>query len=85
MLIDFIYNKFAMNVIVNNWGWWAYFWRVIHRQSLKGIEKWDRELVKFVVEILSCRKGESLLDLVSPIKFTHSLKASSVVIIAGNS
>lgn len=60
-----------MKVIVHNWDWWAYFWRVIHRQRLKGIEKWDSELVKFVVKI-------------PPIKFTHSLKASSVVIISKN-
>lgn len=44
-----------------NWDWWAYFWRVIHRQTLKGIEKWDEEVVRFLIEVLGCQKGERFM------------------------
>ncbi len=52
-----------MKVIARGWNWWAYFWRVIHRQTLKGIEQWDEKVVRFIIEVLGCQKGESLLDL----------------------
>ncbi len=52
-----------MKVIVRDWDWWAYFWRVHHRQTIHRIEKWDKSVVRFVVKVLGCKRGEKLLDL----------------------
>ncbi len=52
-----------MKVIKRDWNWWAYFWRVIHRQNLKGINKWDRGVTKFIIKILGLKPGTKLLDL----------------------
>lgn len=52
-----------MKSIPRDWNWWAYFWRVIHRQKLKGIDKWDEMVVRFIIEILGCKKGDRLMDL----------------------
>jgi len=52
-----------MKVIERDWDWWAYFWRVIHRQTIKGIDKWDKDVTRFIIEVLGCKKGEKILDL----------------------
>ncbi len=52
-----------MRIVERDWNWWAYFWRVIHRQTIPNIEKWDKDVVRFNVKILGCKKGEKLLDL----------------------
>lgn len=52
-----------MKVIERNWNWWAYFWRVIHLQTIKGIDKWNRNVVRFIINILGCEKGKRILDL----------------------
>lgn len=53
----------TLKIIERDWNWWAYFWRVSHRQTLQGIEQWDRKVVEFIIKVLGCRKGERLLDL----------------------
>jgi ubiquinone/menaquinone biosynthesis C-methylase UbiE len=52
-----------MKLIERDWNWWAYFWRVIHRQTIKGIDKWDRNVVKFIIKVLDCKRGDKILDL----------------------
>lgn len=52
-----------MKIIERNWDWWAYFWRVIHRQTIPHIKEWDRNVVRFIIEVLGMRKGDKLLDL----------------------
>ncbi|MEE8597412.1 MAG: class I SAM-dependent methyltransferase [bacterium] len=52
-----------MKIIERDWNWWAYFWRVIHLQTIKGIDKWDRNVVKFIIKVLSCKRGDKILDL----------------------
>ncbi len=52
-----------MKIIERDWSWWAYFWRVIHRQTIKGIDKWDRNVVNFIIKVLSCKRGDKILDL----------------------
>jgi 2-polyprenyl-3-methyl-5-hydroxy-6-metoxy-1,4-benzoquinol methylase len=52
-----------MKIRERKWNWWAYFWRVLHRQSLRGIAQWDRKVVRFIVHELGCTRGQTLLDL----------------------
>ncbi len=52
-----------MNIIERDWDWWAYFWRVLHRQTIPHIEEWDKRVAKFVIEVVGCKRGEKLLDL----------------------
>jgi len=52
-----------MKVIERDWDWWAYFWRVIHRQTIPHIDEWDRNVVRFITKVLDLKKGEKLLDL----------------------
>jgi len=52
-----------MNIITRDWNWWAYLFRVIHRQTLPGIEEYDDELIAFIVETLDLRPGDRVLDL----------------------
>jgi SAM-dependent methyltransferase len=52
-----------MNRITRDWNWWAYLFRVIHRQTIPGIERYDDELIAFIVERLDLRPGDRLLDL----------------------
>lgn len=50
-------------MIERDWNWWAYLWRVTHRQKIKGIQEWDEKLVRFVREITGVKPEEKLLDL----------------------
>jgi len=52
-----------MNIITRDWNWWAYFFRVTHRQTLPLIEQYDDELVAFIAEVLDLRPGDRVLDL----------------------
>lgn len=56
-------KKGDTKLIERDWNWWAYFWRVIHRQTIKGIDKWDRNVVKFIIKVLDCKRGDKILDL----------------------
>jgi hypothetical protein len=38
-----------MKTIVRDWNWWAYLFRVTHRQTIPHIERYDDELVAFIV------------------------------------
>lgn len=47
-------------------GWdefWAEVFRVRHRGSIPGIQKYDELVVDFCIEVLGLRKGESVLDI----------------------
>lgn len=52
-----------MNTITRDWNWWAYLFRVTHRQTIPGIEQYDDQLVAFIVETLDLRPGDRVLDL----------------------
>ena len=49
--------------ITRDWNWWAYQFRVVHRQGIEGIGAWDDRLVAFIVHALNLRPGERVLDL----------------------
>jgi SAM-dependent methyltransferase len=52
-----------MNIITRDWNWWAYLFRVTHRQTIPRIERHDDELVAFIVETLDLQPGDRVLDL----------------------
>jgi len=52
-----------MKAIPRDWNWWAYFFRVRHRQQIAGIAAWDAQLVEFVIYVLDLRPGQRVLDL----------------------
>jgi len=45
------------------WDWWAYHFRVVHRQQIPGIDRWDDDLVALIVEVLELQQGDRVLDL----------------------
>jgi len=51
------------NTVTHDWDWWAYQFRVVHRQGIEGIDFWDDRLISFVVQVLDLKPGERLLDL----------------------
>ena len=51
------------NTVTHRWDWWAYQFRVVHRQGIEGIDFWDDRLVTFIVQVLNLKPGERLLDL----------------------
>jgi ubiquinone/menaquinone biosynthesis C-methylase UbiE len=51
------------NTVTHSWDWWAYRFRVVHRQGIEGIDAWDGRLVAFIVLVLDLEPGERLLDL----------------------
>jgi SAM-dependent methyltransferase len=53
----------TMNSIQRDWDWWAYHFRVVHREQIPGIAQWDDELVDMIVEVLGLRPGDRVLDL----------------------
>lgn len=57
------YKEKKIEIIERDWNWWAYFWRIIHRQTIKGIDKWDRNVVKFIIKVLGCKRRDKILDL----------------------
>lgn len=54
-----------MKLILRDWNWWAYFFRVRHRSGLPGIEQQDRELMDFAVDVLAVPAGGRILDVAS--------------------
>jgi ubiquinone/menaquinone biosynthesis C-methylase UbiE len=52
-----------MKSIQRGWDWWAYHFRVVHRQQIAGISQWDDELVDMIVAVLGLRPGDRVLDL----------------------
>jgi len=51
------------NTVTHDWDWWAYQFRVVHRQGIEGIDFWDERLIAFVVQVLDLEPSERLLDL----------------------
>jgi len=51
------------NTVTHAWDWWAYQFRVVHRQGIKGIDFWDDHLISFTFDVLDLKPGERLLDL----------------------
>jgi ubiquinone/menaquinone biosynthesis C-methylase UbiE len=51
------------NTVTHSWDWWAYQFRVTHRQNIAGIDLWDERLIAFVIHVLDLKPGERLLDL----------------------
>ncbi|MCK4317114.1 MAG: class I SAM-dependent methyltransferase, partial [Anaerolineae bacterium] len=51
------------NTVTHDWDWWAYQFRVVHRQGVASINFWDDRLIAFVVPVLDLKPGERLLDL----------------------
>jgi SAM-dependent methyltransferase len=52
-----------MKEIIREWDYWAYLFRVTHRESIPDIEQYDEQLVAFIVEALELEPGHELLDL----------------------
>lgn len=52
-----------MERIVREWDYWAYLFRVTHRDSIPDIEAYDDALVEFIVAALRLKPGDELLDL----------------------
>jgi SAM-dependent methyltransferase len=52
-----------VNAMERDWDWWAYHYRVLHRQQIPGIGQWDDDLVAMIVAVLSLRPGQRVLDL----------------------
>jgi SAM-dependent methyltransferase len=49
--------------IVRDWDYWAYLFRVTHRDSIAGIEAYDEQLVAFIMAALELEPGDEVLDL----------------------
>ena len=52
-----------MNTVTRDWNWWAHLFRVTHRRAIPDIDRYDDELVSFIVETLDLRPGDRVLDL----------------------
>lgn len=52
-----------MRTIRRDWDWWAYHFRVVHREQIPGISQWDNDLVEMIVDVLGLRPGDRVLDL----------------------
>lgn len=52
-----------MQKITRDWDYWAYWFRVTHRESIPGIDEYDEQLVNFILAALELEPGASLLDL----------------------
>ncbi len=49
--------------VTHEWDWWAYQFRVHHRQGIEGIDYWDEQLIMFATHVLDLQPGQRLLDL----------------------
>jgi SAM-dependent methyltransferase len=54
-----------MKTIIRDWDYWAYLFRVTHRESIPGIGQYDDELTAFVMSALRLKPGDEVLDLCS--------------------
>ena len=52
-----------MDTVVRDWDYWAYLFRVTHRETIPGIAQYDEELVAFIKDALQLKPGQVLLDL----------------------
>ena len=52
----------ALSTIYRDYDWWAFLFRVRHRQMIPGIEQYDRQLVRFAWEVLGLQGGSTVLD-----------------------
>ena len=52
-----------MEHIVRDWDYWAYLFRVVHRQTIPGIQAYDDQLIAFIMAALAPRRGQYFLDL----------------------
>jgi D-alanine-D-alanine ligase len=52
-----------MKTIIRDWDYWAYLFRVTHRESVPAIEQYDDELIAFIVAALQLKPGDEVLDL----------------------
>ena len=52
-----------MEQIVREWDYWAYLFRVTHRENIPGIEAYDDQLIDFIMAALELEPGDELLDL----------------------
>ena len=52
-----------MRTVQRDWDWWAYHYRVVHRNQIPGIDQWDDELVRMILEVLELEPGDRVLDL----------------------
>ncbi len=52
-----------MERVVRDWDYWAYLFRVTHRESIPDIDAYDEQLIDFILAALGLGPGDSLLDL----------------------
>jgi SAM-dependent methyltransferase len=52
-----------VKTIQRDWDWWAYHYRVVHREQIPAISKWDDDLVAMIFEVLDLQPGDRVLDL----------------------
>ncbi len=52
-----------MEEIIRDWDYWAYLFRVTHRESIPDIKQYDEQLVAFIMAALKLEPGDELLDL----------------------
>jgi SAM-dependent methyltransferase len=52
-----------MEEIIRDWDYWAYLFRVTHRERIPDIERYDEQLVAFIMAALELKPGDELLDL----------------------
>jgi SAM-dependent methyltransferase len=52
-----------MKTIIRDWDYWAYLFRVTHRESVPAIEQYDDELVAFLMAALELKPGDEVFDL----------------------
>jgi SAM-dependent methyltransferase len=54
-----------MEFIARDWDYWAYLFRVVHREQIPGIDEYDDRLIAFLMAALDLEPGDQLLDLAS--------------------
>lgn len=52
-----------MKTVTQDWNWWAYLFRVTHREQIEGISEWDDRLIEFIVATLELEPGMRVLDV----------------------
>ena len=52
-----------METVTREWDYWAYLFRVTHRERIPGIEVYDDALIEFLFAALELQAGDEVLDL----------------------
>ena len=52
-----------MKTLKQDWDWWAYRYRVVHREKIPGISQLDDDLVEMILMVLGLSPGDRVLDL----------------------